>query len=162
MAVLNLQKAIRSLEKTPVILHTILKSMTQEEAMRATDGPDGWSVLFIVCHLRDCETIFLERVRMSVELDKPTLHYITNDELIQKNDYANQDFQEVRAELATLREQTLDYIRPLTEEQLMRTGIHPIWGENTALDYIVNIALHDIDHSEQLIKTLGYFHKDSL
>lgn len=161
MAVLNLQKAIRSLEKTPVILQTILKGVTQEEAVRATDGPEGWSVLYIVCHLQDCEEIFLERVRMSVEMDKPVLNYVSNDDLIQKNDYANQILEDVLAQLATLREQTLAYVRLLSDEQLARTGIHPMWGENTALDYIVNIALHDIDHTEQLIKTMGYFHKDS-
>lgn len=154
MAVLNLPKAIRSLEKTPIILNTILEGLTPDEVVRATDGPDGWSVLFIVCHLRDYETIFLERVQRAVEEDKPQLAYRSNDDLIRDNDYANQDFNEVMTHLTSLRQSTLAYIRPLTDEQLARTAIHPVWGENTALDYIVNIALHDIDHTEQIIRAL--------
>lgn len=154
MAVLNLPKAIRSLEKTPVILNTILKGVTQEQSVHATDGPFGWSVLFILCHLRDYETIFLERVQRAVEEDRPRLVYRSNDDLIRDNDYANQDFHEILGQLASLREQTLAYVRPLADEQLARTAIHPTWGENTALDYIVNIALHDIDHTEQIIRAL--------
>lgn len=154
MAVLNLPKAIRSLEKTPVILNTILKGVTQEQSVHATDGPNGWSVLFIICHLRDYETIFLERVQRAVEEDNPRLAYRSNDDLIQDNDYANQDFNEVMTHLASLRERTLAYVRPLTDEQLARTAVHPMWGENTALAYIVNIALHDPDHTEQIIHAL--------
>lgn len=154
MAVLNLQKAIRSLEKTPVILNAILKGVTQEQSVQASDGPDGWSVLFILCHLRDYETIFLERVQRAVEEDKPRLLYRSNDDLIRDNDYANQNFMEILGELATRRERTIAYIRPLTEAQLTRTAVHPTWGENTALEYIINIALHDIDHTEQIIRAL--------
>jgi len=154
MAVLNLQKTIRSLEKTPVILQTVLRDVTQEQAEQTTDGVDEWSVLFIVCHLRDCEQLFFDRVWMSVEQDCQQLNYVTNEVLIQQNDYANQNFTEIMAQLTTLRERTLAYIRPLSDVQLARTGIHPIWGENTVLDYILNIALHDIDHTEQLIRAL--------
>lgn len=156
MAVLNLPKAIRSLEKTPVILNTILSGLTQEQSVSATDGPDGWSVLFILCHLRDYETIFLERVQRAVEEDRPRLPYRFNNDLIRDNDYANQNFAKILGDLALRRERTLAYIRPLTDEQLARTAIHPTWDENTARDYIVNIALHDIDHTEQIIRALQF------
>lgn len=154
MAVLNLQKAIRSLEKTPLILKQVLKGVTQTMAERATDGPDGWNVLFILCHLRDCENLFFERVTMSVEMDSPRLNYISNDDLIRQNDYANQKLDDIVIQLHLLRQRTLEYIRPLNDEALARTGIHPHWGENSVLEYIINIALHDIDHIEQLIRAL--------
>jgi uncharacterized damage-inducible protein DinB len=155
MAVINLQKAIRSLEKTPLILNTILKDVAQKDAERATDGPNGWSVLFILCHLRDFEAIFLERVQLTVETDVPNLLLVmNNEELALVHDYATQHISTVLADLVLLREQTLGYVRTLNESQLQRVGIHPLMGASTTLDFIVNIPLHDIDHTEQIIRAL--------
>jgi uncharacterized damage-inducible protein DinB len=158
MAVINLQKALRSLQKTPTLLSLALQGITEQEAQNATDGAEGWSVLFILCHLRDFEAIFLERVRLTVETHEPQLLLVrSNEELTVFNDYANQTIADVRAELSTLREKTITYLTPLTEEQLKRVGIHPLMGASTALEFIVNIALHDIDHIEQIVRARHHY-----
>lgn len=60
---INPGKALRTLRKTPLLLTTLLDGVTGAQARALRDGPDGWSVLWIICHLCDIEAIFTQRVR---------------------------------------------------------------------------------------------------
>jgi len=60
--VLSPHKALRTLRKTAALLDGTLAGVTHEQATSLRDGADGWSVLFIVCHLRDYEIAWRERI----------------------------------------------------------------------------------------------------
>lgn len=154
MAVLNQQKALRSLYKTPIILGTILRDVTSEQAQEATDGPDGWSVLYIVCHLRDYESIFYDRVQSALQHDTPRFPPVDNDGLIHSNDYATQSMREAFDAYQQKREQFMALLSGLSDAQWMRKGIHPATGEGAILDLAINTALHDVNHTEQIIAAL--------
>ena len=157
MSVLSLEKALRDLPHTQTILETILKGVSQEVAERATDGPDGWSVLFVACHVLDYETVFFDRIRWVVETDYPEFTFPNNDELIRDHDYAHQNLAVVLTQRAESRRALLAYIKDLSEEQLARKGVHPVLGDSTALELILNIVFHDVNHTEQIIKALNYY-----
>ena len=53
MSILTPAGLLRSMSRTPVILEGLLNGVDQGRATAATDGPDGWSVVEIVCHLRE-------------------------------------------------------------------------------------------------------------
>jgi DinB superfamily len=156
MPVLNAEKALRSLRKTPVILDAFLRDLTSERARAATDGPDGWSVLFVMCHLRDYEEIYTERVRLMLDQERPTFpNPLTNDELIAHNDYARQDVHKIFRDYLEKRRAYVALLENLTPAQWSRPGIHPTTGETTVLEFAINTAIHDLNHIEQIARSLN-------
>lgn len=156
MSILSVQKALRSLDKTPIILNAVLREVSQERAENAFDTPDGWNVLYIVCHMRDFEAIFCERVQLMIEQDHPIFPSVDNERLVRENRYHEQD---LRAALATYHARRRDFIhllQSLDEAQWSRRGTHPVYGDGSVLDVAANAALHDLDHISQIITALKH------
>ncbi len=154
MSVLTPEKALRSLRKTPPLLDVLLRGLSQRDAEQATDGPDGWSVVFIVCHMRDYEGIYAERVRWMVEQDVPEIPApLSNDELIRIHDYTSASLREALEDYLQQRKQFIGYLVGLTADQWQRTGIIGS-GESTVQDIAINAALHDINHLDQIVKAM--------
>lgn len=140
--------------RTPTILHGLLAGVSQERAQAATDGPDGWSVVQIVCHLRDFEGFFRGRVELMLNQDNPVLPAYDHEALAIERDYQNQD---LRAALATLLEERRAYhslFSSLRPEQWERVGQHPEAGPMSVLDAAIQVASHDVDHIEQIARCL--------
>jgi hypothetical protein len=148
-------KALRTLRKTPALLDALLRDVTKEDAEALRDGPDGWSVLFIACHLRDFEAIYRSRIELMLEKDAPTFTLTDNDELAERNAYAAQDLRAVIAETRAGRESLIARLAGLSDEQWLRAGLHPEQGPTTVLDAAINAGLHDIDHAEQILRCLA-------
>jgi hypothetical protein len=144
-------KALRTLRKTPAILDAILRGVTQEQATSLRDGPDGWSVLFIACHLRDLEEIFTKRATDILDHDNPTFAVTSNEELIRRNNYAAQDLRAALDEYHARRKRFIALLEALDDRQWRRSGTHPEQGAATLLDVAVNAGLHDVDHIEQIL-----------
>ena len=155
MPILHSNKALRSLRKTPVILDVLIGDLTQEQAVAATDGPNGWSVLEIVCHLADLEVIFFERARMLLENDHPRFPNVDQLALVQANDYAGQDIHEAFERYLARRRKFITFLEGLDDVGWAREGEHPQTGATTMLTLAINTALHDVNHIEQIASALA-------
>jgi hypothetical protein len=112
-------------------------------------------VLFIVCHLRDIETIFMGRAGDLLDSPGATFQVVPNDVLIERGDYANQNMRVALAEYGARRAAFIALLEPLADEQWLLAGTHPEQGPATMLDVAINGGLHDTDHIEQLVRCLG-------
>jgi hypothetical protein len=149
----NPAKALRTMRKTPTILERVLQDVSQEQAATLRDGPDGWSILYIVCHLRDLEDGFMARVHTLLnEQPDAVLKGIDIHALAEHNNYAAADLREALATFATRRAQFIAMLETLNDEQWLLAGIHPEQGPATVLDVAINTGLHDIDHIEQIVR----------
>jgi hypothetical protein len=155
MPILNPTKALRSLRKTPVILDALIGDLTQAQAVAATDGPDGWSVLEIVCHLADLEVIFSERARLLLENDHPHFPNVDQLALVQANDYAGQDVHEMFKRYLARRRKFITFLEGLDDVGWAREGEHPETGDTTLVTLAINTALHDVNHIEQIASALA-------
>lgn len=150
---INPDKALRTLRKTPVILGALLHGVTAEDAARLRDGDDGWTILFVLCHMRDEEEIFTQRVRDLLSKEHPTFSYALNDELAAQNRYDTADFQTTLNDFMARRRGLLAVLESVTDDQWLRAGEHPLQGPATLLDVALNVGLHDVDHIEQIVRT---------
>lgn len=150
--ILNPDKALRTLRKTPALLDLALAGLDEAAARALRDGPDGWSVLFIACHLRDYERVVAARVAAILAEDDPTLPTLDNDALARDGDYAHQSLAAVRADLRAARAALIARLAALDADQWQRPGHHPQQGAGTLLDIAINTALHDFDHLEQIAR----------
>jgi hypothetical protein len=150
--ILNPDKALRTLRKTPALLDLVLAGLDEAAARELHDGPDGWSILFIVCHLRDYERVVAARVAAMLTGDDPVLASMDNEALAREEDYAAQSLTAVREELRAGRAALIARLAGLDAAQWQRPGHHPQQGAATVLDVAINAGLHDVDHLEQIAR----------
>jgi len=155
MAMLDSVKALRTARKTSLILAEVLKNVTEAQATGPTDGPDGWNVLFIVCHMHDYEMILAERVKCILEQDTPTLPAMNNAALAESRRYAERNLSEEFEGCVQKRQDLIVKLDGLDAAGWARRGVHPVQGEGSLVDVVINAGLHDVDHTEQIIRVLS-------
>jgi hypothetical protein len=155
MPILTPEKALRTLRKNPLILDAILRDVTQKRAASATDGPDGWSVLEVMCHLLDFEEIFFTRARRILNETKPHFQAVDQLELVRLHDYKHQDLRDRFERYVELRRQLIALIEHSTDAQWSRRGVYADSTVVTLLELAINIGLHDVNHIEQIVRALG-------
>ena len=142
------------MRRTCAILGHLLTNVDHVSAQTRRDGPDGWSVLEVVCHLRDFDTIFHERARLMLENDYPTLTPYDHEALAVERAYNQQSLEQVYAELNASRAAFADFFESLDEAGWGRAGHHPERGHFTMLDALLQVGHHDVDHLEQITRIL--------
>lgn len=158
MTMVTPKRFVRSMGQTPVLLDAILGGVDQPRAMAATDpgdGDRGWSVVEVVCHLRDFDGFFRGRVESMLAEENPRLPAYDHVALARDRDYAHQDLRTAFAAWVAERRRFLTLLEGLTPAQWSRTRVHPEAGSMTILDAAVRAAHHDILHSEQIVRCLG-------
>jgi hypothetical protein len=155
MPILTPERSLMYMRKTPVILKTILSGVTQERAQQATDGPGGWSVVEVMCHLRDWEPVFQERVRLILETNNAQLPHYDQEEMAKKGNYASENLQAAFDTYLARRRELVSQLLTLTDDQWQRRGSHPRMGDHSMIDLAGNAALHDLNHIEQIVLALG-------
>lgn len=142
------------MRKTLNILDAIISQVTPEEAVRKTDGPGGWNVISILCHLRDYDQIFYERVLMMLEQDNPQLPAYNHEALAVERDYNNQNLDAVFRDFVAKRRRFINLFSSLQPDQWQRPGIHPEYGPTNVLERARQVVFHDINHTEQIVRVL--------
>lgn len=147
--------ALRDFVKTPVILDAILVGVDQRRAEQATDGPDGWSVLEVVCHMNEFEEIFFNRARLMMETERPNFPPNDQNALALDHNYQEQQLAEQLASYHRRRDAFVEFVKALPAGAWQRTGIHPSYGEMNLIELVVKTTLHDVNHIEQILKALN-------
>lgn len=146
---------IADARRTPVILNAFIGDLSADRAMEAKDGPEGWSVVEVVCHLRDFEGFFRGRVELMLAHETPALPRYDHEALAKERDYQHQNLQDVFADLLSQRIAFLELLGSLSPEQFSRTGIHPESGSISVFDALVQVIHHDLTHLDQIARCLG-------
>ncbi len=75
--------------------------------------------------------------------------------LAKSRDYKNRNLQEeVKAHLKS-RQELVKLLESLSEAQWQRTGTHAAYGPMTVLELAVFMVWHDLNHIEQIARSLG-------
>ena len=143
------------LTKTPTIMKTILQATSQEDATTYRDGGDGWTVLEVLCHLRDYDALFVDRAQVTLTQEFGDLPNPDPDKLAADNRYNEQDLQQVFDEWVDNRRKYLALLETVNEEDWERPARHPRRGPFTLNDQVLLAAWHDVNHLEQITRTLN-------
>lgn len=136
------------------ILNTILAPVSQQEATIYRDSGEGWTVLEVLCHLRDFDVIFYERAKSVIEQDRPTFVPRDHEAMVIENKYNEQDLKQVLADLNRSRAEFIAFFESLTPEQWERAGIHPEYGDFPLTRSLIQVGTHDVNHIEQITRIL--------
>ena len=152
---------IYQMKTTCLILEHVLKNISEDQAHDLHDGPEGWSIIEVVCHLRDFDEIFYNRAQMMLTQDHPQLPAYDHEAMAIEKKYQDEELAYVYYDLKASRERFVTLFESLTDEQWERTGIHPERDSFTMTDAVMQVGLHDISHIEQITRILEEEHPDS-
>ena len=148
----DLLDAFRS---APAVLEALLARYTQEQAQAARGGDENWSVVEVVCHLRDAEERALQRMRMMRDEDDPFLAGYDQEAWARERNYAAADLSQAFARFVQLREQHISELEPLSAEDWERSGRHEEQGHITISAHTLHLVAHDSQHAAQIARQLS-------
>jgi hypothetical protein len=148
------QAHINMMETTARTLGHLLAPMSQEQATTLRDGPDGWTTVEVVCHLRDFDGFFRGRAEMILAEETPNLPAYDHEAIAIEREYNDEQLTNAYHALLESRAATKALFERLTPEQWERAGIHPESGYFTLTDAVRQVGMHDLTHIEQILKIL--------
>lgn len=121
-------------------------------ALRHPEAPGQWSILHVLEHLVDQETVNAFRFRSVVAEDEPALRGYDQDRWAARLRYGVADAATVLDELAALRGRTLRLLRSLTPVEQERVGHHSERGAESVAHLMRLAAGHDLVHRRQIAR----------
>ena len=145
------RRFFETLAATPQALKASLKGLSKK-VLLFTPAPGKWSILEILCHMRDMEReAYIERYTRILSEDEPKLPDINGEALAILRAYRGQKAPEVVREWVALRRQTLQLLRKTGKAQWARAGVHETAGRLTMEDLIRRHAVgNDEAHLRQI------------
>ncbi len=151
----NAHYLIDALRAAPAVFEALLHGCTQEQAKAARGGGEGWSVVEIICHLRDNEECVLERMRLMREVADPFIAAYDQEQWARERNYAAGNLREALAAFVRLRTSHIAELAALAPPEWERTGQHQERGRITIGDQTLRVVCHDAIHAAQLARQLG-------
>lgn len=145
---------IQKLQQGLSSIQSIVETTAPDDATTYRDGGQGWTVLEVMCHLRDFEGLFMERATLTVQQDNPELPFPDPDLLAQMHTYNKQQLTEVYTAWRGRRQELIAFFQARDEADWERPAQHPKRGPFTLTDQLFLCALHDSIHIEQMLRIL--------
>jgi hypothetical protein len=145
----SIQPALALLEKTPVVLETLLRDLP-DELLDWKPAADRWSIGEVVGHLADIEMVYADRVRRMVTEEKPALQKFDPAATVVTGDYARGPANENLAVFLKARRATIALLRSIPADSGGRTANHSELGKITLLQMLSEWASHDLGHLRQI------------
>jgi hypothetical protein len=143
-----------ALKATPDTLAGLLAGISDSRARAATGGEENWSVVEIICHLRDAEEFFIQRMQSMRDQDNPLIIGYDQESLARERNYKAGNLQQALAGFNAFRQQTIKEYSFLSAEQWQRIGQHNELGQITIFAQAVHHAAHDAIHCAQIARQL--------
>jgi DinB family protein len=143
----EMQHAVTLLEKTPVMLETLLLSASPN-VLDWKPSPERWSIREVLGHVVDIEKLFVERVRRVLREDVPELAKFTPNGPLLGGPSA--DAIERMARFGTLRSELVGLLKGAPATAALRIGMHEELGPVTLAQLVNELANHDLGHLRQI------------
>jgi hypothetical protein len=150
---LTVEEIMVILPETPRRLAALTDGLTPTE-LRASPGPDAWSVGYVLAHLRACHDVLGGNILRIVAEDTPTWKRESPRSWIRKTDYPEWEFAPAFTAFKEQRTELLKVLEPLPSDGWGRFAMVTERGgeaeERTVLYYGNWLAEHERAHWEHL------------
>jgi hypothetical protein len=145
---------IDALGSAPDIYRGLLADCTQEQVVAARGGDEGWSIVEVMCHMRDAEERAWERLRAMRDEDNPHLPGYDQEAWARERNYAGDSLQNALEGFIRFREGHVADLKALPTEAWDRPGMHEERGAIDILNHTLHMAAHDAQHAAQIARQL--------
>jgi uncharacterized damage-inducible protein DinB len=109
----------------------------------------------IVFHMVDVELLWQYRIKGLLSGEFRRFQQMNPDKEALEKRYNSRNYERGLRELAMSRAETTRMIAVLTNDELMRTGLHSKYGEMNTINILETMEAHDRQHAAQLDRTLA-------
>jgi len=148
------QELIDALKSTPETLKGLLSQVSVLEARSAKGGDENWSVVEVICHLRDAEEISVQRMQAMRDQDHPKITGYDQEALARERNYGEADLQAALRAFTVFRERHIAALCALSPEEWERSGEHKEFGRITIFAHTLHKVSHDAIHCAQIARQL--------
>ena len=159
----NLDYTIGLLARTPATLDALLRDLPDTWVL-SNEGERSWNAFEVVGHLIHGEkTDWMPRARIILEFGESRT-FEPFDRLAQERDSAGKSLGELLDEFARVRAVNLDDLRAmkLTDKDLLKRGVHPVFGSVTLSQLLATWVAHDLTHLHQISRVMAHQYRDAV
>lgn len=149
------QELIAKYRAAPDILRGLVAGITDDDARVGGGGDDAWSIVEVVCHLRDAEERSLERTRRMRDQHVPLLQAYDEQELAAHGRYHEQSLAAAAPAFSALRAEHVRELAALDTQQWSRTATHNQMGTLTIETINQHMTFHDAVHLAQIARRVA-------
>lgn len=140
------------LRSTPAAMDGLLRGLASP-AWPLQPFVGEWSLVEIVCHLRDVDQeVNLERVQKVISETNPFIPGKDTDPWAAERGYIHQDGEQAMQQFTAARLKLLDLLESLPAEAWQRPARHAIFGPTLLAELVNIVAAHDRLHIQQIYK----------
>lgn len=147
------QELLQVYRSTPVTLSILIRDVPEDVLRDSGDGE--WSIIDVVCHLRDAEERTLARVRRMCEENRPRLEAYDPAELARASGYRDQALDAALSAFIDARAQHAAFLESADESWWARVGIHEEVGAISVQQLTSHLAAHDAIHLAQISRRIN-------
>lgn len=137
-------------------LHRAFYGMHHRDLQREAAPPDdGWCLLAIPFHALQVEKGVQRQLEAILHSRKSEIRHVDLDDIPFREDFIEDDYEELLEEFHYLRRRTTYSLWDLDERDWQRTGTHPYRGELSVLDITRELYQHDLEHLWQARRMMG-------
>jgi hypothetical protein len=147
------QAIISAIRAAPDEVQAICRDLSDDQLRQRPiedSGEAGWSLIELICHLRDSAEEDGTRIRRLVEEDNPTLVPFDQEEWARDRNYQGDDIRRALIAMRAMHTGLAYQLENLTEEDWARPGLHPEFGPRTVTTQAEQTAEHGQGHVEQM------------
>ena len=149
----TVEEAMARMSRTADDFAAAILGVSDADLSRRPDAKN-WSAKEIVCHIRDVEEMFMDRIKLILATDGAKFAPVDADPWVTMRQYQRNSAHEALAAFRSLRGAMLALLRGLTADQWARSGTHITRGPLTIGDIVLHATRHDDDHLDQLKRAL--------
>jgi DinB superfamily len=148
------EERLARIARTPDELAEVLRDADVGVFARRPEAK-SWAPTEVICHLRDNEEWFLERMKLVLSMDEPRFVATNPDRWAEERQYLTNDAVLALAAFTRRRRETLDVLGGLGPNDWRRAGVHAdSRGRRTIDEFLSVMAWHDDNHLDQLRRAL--------
>jgi uncharacterized damage-inducible protein DinB len=123
-----------------------------DEDIRRSINPGKWSIFENIVHLQTYQHVFIIRIKQILENSLPSFDRYSAEADPQFAENCTKSTREVMQDLLTTRKEMAAGILSFPEHDLVKSGIHPLFGKMNLVEWLNFFLLHEAHHLFTIFK----------
>lgn len=145
---LSFPELLDTLRTLPATIAALYRQIPQEKLAVRPPG-SGFSAIEHLCHLRDLDVVYTQRVRLILTSTLPDLPSVDGIRLAEEHGYRTQQAENALAGLFSQRDALLAMLADTTPDQWQRLGLRDGCRRVTLVELVEEIHRHDQTHIQE-------------